>query len=502
VIIAAWEFAAHIKTRSFLLATFISPVIFAAILLLPSLFYQASNSTDSLSIGYVEFDSTRYFELLVERLNDTLDTQKLDADLELIKVEADTSEPLAQSFLQRAQNRMVLDSLDDSYNKIKEKRKYVFQRPASNTRERQLKETYEQLHVTRESRDLAIIEHNRIKSLTDSSLRSEVIKKADSLLTAKLIQGYIVIEPESIEEGKIEFHSLLPINFLRINRLKQILQVVLVEERMKEEGVTSSKIGEWLKPIEIHEFRLEGSEKREFNMVITYLVPIIVIIFLFISIFTSSGFFYSGIVAEKSNHIVEFLLSSVKPAQIIAGKILAMGLLGILQILIWVILTVVLILTDGLKIEEVGFLSVQNAGIFTLYYILGYLLFAALFLGIGSIFPSQERSHNLDQLIRVVSIFPIVLAVLVLESPNSLLVRILSFIPFLTPTFMVLRTPLGDPPILDYGISVLVMLVSISVLFSISGKIFRIGSLKYNERLKLKDVFVSGVSKNRKTVVQ
>lgn len=486
--IAEWEFLRYLKSRSFLLATFLSPIILALLLIIPSFFYQNSRLTRPQVIGVIEFDSTNYNLALAERFNDSLNIERA-AEIQLKKIEADTSIRLADLLARQKRLQFEKDSLDEAYNQIKERRKYVFQRPASTNRENLLRQTYEQLHQTREARDLAVIEFDRIKSKNDSLIRSEVFKKADALLTAQEIQGYIVFDPTLFRQGTVEFHSLLPINFFRIDRLKQVLQEMLVEERMREEGVTSSQIREWLDPIQIQELRLEGSEKREFNVMVTYLGPIIVVLFLFIGIFTTSGFLFNSIILEQSNYIIELMISSARSAQVVFGKLIGLGFLGLLQALIWIAIAAVFVITELIPSNEVGFLTIRNGAIFVLYFMLGYLFFSAIFITVDLLSSSEERARHLNQLVRILSIFPIILAILVLESPNSFMIRILSFIPFLTPSLMILRTPLGQPPMIDYGISVAIMLIAIVLILTFAVRIFRVGRLERDERIRGNDIF-------------
>ncbi len=410
-------------------------------------------------------------------------------ELLLIKITADTSRELKGYFSELETIKYKLDSLNDIYNKIKERRKYIFQRPPSRTRDRLLRQSYEQLRSTREERDLKEIEYNNMKVLTDSLLRAEVVQKADSLLKDQIIEGYLLIKPEEFLAGSVEFHSILPTNFLKIEKLKEALQLMAIEQRMKTDGITSDKIEEWLKPFVIKEYQLEGGRKTEFNFLVNYLGPIIVVLFLFISIFTSSGFLFNGIISEKTNRVLEILISSTHSLQLIAGKIFGLGFLGLFQIIIWIGLTLILIFFNLIPVQEITFLNLRNAGLFILYFSLGYLFFAAIFVGVGSVLSSEEDAHHLNQFMRILSIFPVALAILVLQSPNALLVRILSFIPFLTPTFMILRTPLGQPPAMDYYISIGIMLFSILLGIVFAAKIFRIGSLLYGKKPTLKEIW-------------
>jgi ABC-2 type transport system permease protein len=302
------------------------------------------------------------------------------------------------------------------------------------------------------------------------------------------LEGYLLIDPDEISKGTVEFHSLLPSNFLEIEPLKEAVQMMIVEQRLKEEDLRVDKIEEWLKPVVFREIQLQGEEKQEFDFIINYLGPIVIVLFLFISIFTSSGFLFSGVIKEKTNRVIELLLSSVNHQQLMAGKILGLALLGIFQIVIWYGLTLLLIAFNVFSASDVTFLTAKNAGLFLLYFVLGYLYFASIFVGIGSLFSNEEDAHHLNQFMRMLSIFPIVLAIFVLETPNSFLVRILSFIPPLTPTFMILRTPLGNPPAMDYFISVGIMIIAILLSIFMAGRLFRVGSLLYGKKPRVKEI--------------
>jgi ABC-2 type transport system permease protein len=487
-LIIIWEFGRHLQSRKFFLATFVSPLVFTAIVLIPSFYYEQSQMNQEQIIGCVELDSSAYSQLLSERLANIFDTNRPYPRILLEPILPDTTAKMREDFNKLRNARQNLDSLNEAYNKIKERRKYHFQRPDSPTKQRLLQESYEEMISTRELRDLGEIEYTRLQTKTDSIVQKTVLNKADSLLKTKRIAGYILIDSQTFKEGIVEFHSGQPINFLRVQPLEHALQVLLVEERMRDEGITVSKIQELLHSIEIQELLVEGSSKHEFKFMVTYLAPIIAVLLLFIAIFTSSGFLFSTITFEKSHHISELLISSVHSAQIIAGKIIGFGFLGILQVLIWMFLLTILILTKIIPMENVVFLTLDNAGLFLWYFTLGYLLSASMFVGLGALSAIDRSSHQFTQFVRILSVFPIALVILVLISPNSMLVRFLSFIPFLTPTFMILRTPLGQPPAIDYYISSGIMIATILFFLFISGKIFRNANLTRYPKRSLKSI--------------
>lgn len=472
-LVTVWEFWRHLRSRKFLLATFVSPLIFAAILIIPSMYYEQSQVSREQIIGCVELDSTSYSQLLSERLSSQLDAAGSFPRVLLEPILPDTTPEMRHDFLKLETVKVLFDSLEEEYNKIKERRKYHFQRPDSPTKQKLLSESYNEMISTRELRDLAEIDYNRQRSAIDSMVEKAVLNKADSLLKSKRIAGYILVNARTFKEGVVEFHAGQPINFLRIQPLEHALQVMLVEERMQVEGITVSKIQELLKPIIIQELLVEGTTKHEFKFIVTYLPPVMAVLLLFIAIFTSGGFLLSSITSEKSKHVLELLLSSAHPAQLIAGKIIGLGFLGIFQVLLWMLIALLLILVRIIPADDIVFLTFENAGLFLFYFSLGYLLSASVFVGAGALSSLDRSSHSLTQIIRILSVSPIALIILVLISPDSMLVRFLSFIPFLTPAFMVLRTPLGQPPLIDYYISSGIMVVTILLCLFVSARIFR-----------------------------
>jgi ABC-2 type transport system permease protein len=498
LIVTWWEFLRHFKSRSFILSTFVSPIIFGVVVFVTNFYIQDSSIEELRFVGCVEFDTSGVCQNLQQRLTEISIASGTLPVIDLITVTPDTSSPIKKRFEEVAQLKAELDSLEDTYNIIKERRKYIFQKPKSQDRERSLKSSYENLIQTREARDLMQIEYQKTKSETDSLWQIEIIRQADEKLVSMELEGYLLVKPDDFSEGIVEFHSLLPVNFLEIEQLKQATQVVIVEQRLKRENLRVDKIQEWLQPIVFREIQLQGEDKKEIDFLVNYLGPIIVVLFLFISIFTSSGFLFSGVLKEKTNRVIELLLSAVNHTQLVAGKILGLGILGIFQIIIWFGLTLLLIGFDLFDTSEINFLTLKNAGLFLLYFVLGYLYFASIFVGIGSLFSNEEDAHHLSQFMRMLSIIPILLAILVLKTPNSLLVRILSFIPPLTPTFMILRTPLGNPPPDDYLISTGIMVASIILSIFFAGKLFKIGSLMYGKRVNLKEILSIMFRRKRK----
>lgn len=474
--IAGWEFSKYIGSRSFLVATLVSPLLFAAILIIPSLYYQNSAASGS-RIGVVEFDSTHYFHKLKGHLtSDSSDA----AQILLVLIKLDTSSAIGADIQYLDSLKQQMDSLVAAYEAVNARRRNIFQRSASRTKRNQLESSYEELITTREKRDLAEIDYQRWKVRIDSMTRAALLQRADELLDSRAVEAYIVIENDRFEKGEIEYHSAQPVQFLRAEPLKHALQVMLVEDRMEKAEMTTSRIEELMKPVSIQQIYTEGSVKQEFRFLQTYLAPLIVVTCLFLSLLTVTGFLLDSVIVEKNQRISDFTLGAATIGQIFGGKLTGMGILGICQILLWMLIVLLLLASGIIPANEILFLNFNNAGIFLGYFILAYLLFGALALAIASLSTTVHDSHQLNQWMRYLLLFPLALGLLVIQYPDALLTRLLSFIPPFTPTFMILRTPLNRPEALDYYLSAGILLIAAIVVMLLAVKVFKKGLIRHH----------------------
>ncbi len=483
LVIAGWEFIQHLLSRSFWLLTLVAPLVFSAIVLIPAFQYQHSQTQQNQVIGCVAIDdSVGYCQRLAERLLGNPGPNEAAPAIFLEPILPDTTPDIQIDFLERDALRLSLDSLNEAYNKIQERRKYLFNRPESGTKTRLLAESYQELISTREQRDLSEIAFRQLNARLDTLVKKSALHNADSLLRINRIAGYVVIEPEKFSRGEVDFHAKQGLSFLRSKPLEQALQVMLVEERMRQQGVEISKIQELLQPVNIREILLEGNSRLEFNFISNYFAPVVVVIFLLIAIFTASRLLFNTMVAEKYQRTIETLIASTNTFQIIAGKVSGIGLLGLVQILVWMGVTWILMFFDMISPDRFLFLTLENAGIFTFYYFLGYLFFGSILFGIGAFYPDEISARHASQVVTLLMIVPVVFFAYVIFAPNSMLVRLLSFLPMFSPAFMVLRTPLTEVPSLDYYITGSVLLGFIIVGFAVVGKIFRQGSLNFGSQ--------------------
>lgn len=194
----------------------------------------------------------------------------------------------------------------------------------------------------------------------------------------------------------------------------------------------------------------------------------------------------TGVVEEKQSRVVELLLATMKPWQLLAGKILGLGTVGLLQL---VILGVIGVVGGGVT----GLLTVPGAaaGMFAMvivWYLLGFFLFASLYAGIGSTVSRQEELGTVLAPMVFLIIIPFVLTVNLLPNdPRSDLAAVLSFVPFFAQTVMPARYALGVAPLWEVGVSAALTLAAIAVVVRLAGRVYRNSILRTGSRVSLRE---------------
>jgi len=220
------------------------------------------------------------------------------------------------------------------------------------------------------------------------------------------------------------------------------------------------------------------------------MVPYFLGILLIMTIFVSSGYLLRGVAEEKTSRVIEIILSSVTAQELLAGKVLGLGALGLTQVVIW------LVSAFGLSRGAVSLLGVAlplltRSEVFILglvYYLLGFLVYAVLMGAVGALGTTMQESQQLAGIFSLMAAIPLMLGGFMFSNPNMSLLRALSWFPLTAPTMMLLRLPMAEVPVVDVVGSIVVLLISIPVLLWAGAKVFRMGLLMYGKRPSLAQV--------------
>ena len=209
------------------------------------------------------------------------------------------------------------------------------------------------------------------------------------------------------------------------------------------------------------------------------------------SLIFSSTYLLQGLGAEKENRLMEILLSSVSPRQLITGKVLGIGAAGLVQVAVWVAATPLLLNLASSSIG--GFISTIHipAGLLALavvYFVLGYLLFAVLSVGVAAVSSSVREAQTLASIFTLWAIAPFWLLSLIMAFPNSPAWVVLSIFPFSAPVLVILRLGLTGVPGWQLAASIAVLALCIFGGLVLSSKLLRTYMLMYGKRPNLGEI--------------
>jgi ABC-2 type transport system permease protein len=197
----------------------------------------------------------------------------------------------------------------------------------------------------------------------------------------------------------------------------------------------------------------------------------------------------SGVTEEKSNRVVEVLLSSVKPWQLLAGKISGIGLLGIAQFVGTILVAVVAVQVSN--VVELPSLDLATVANLIVWFVLGFLLFAVMYGAAGSLVSRMEDAQNVAFPMSMIAVVGFFVSITALGDPDGPAAVIGTFIPLSAPFVVPVRAALGAIPTWQYILAVILTLGAIVGLVFVAGRIYAGGLLRFGTRVKLRDAWRS-----------
>ena len=341
-------------------------------------------------------------------------------------------------------------------------------------------------------------------------------------LRAEACNGVIYISASGLNDNRQQadfFYMTSEPSMDQLNGISSKMTSSLRQKLMQEVGGMSQEVYTLVNEaeVEIGAKNMETGEQTysEVKTVLGYLFGFLIYLF----IFMFGGMIMSGVIEEKTNRIVEVLISSVRPMQLLTGKIVGISLVGLTQLLIWGVLTFLLVFVGGLAfgggIDAESLAAAQQMAsgapiemdamgkvmdmihsvnlsrlfmIFIAYFIGGYLLYAALFAAVGAAVENENDTNQFMLPITVPLILSIVVSVNILNDPNGPVAFWFSMIPFTSPIAMMIRVPFGVP---GWGLALSLGLVVLGCIGTtyVAAKIYRVGILMYGKKTSYKELW-------------
>jgi len=334
-------------------------------------------------------------------------------------------------------------------------------------------------------------------NILQKQIEGEVLKSGEA---AFFIQNGDRVIGEIVDisrGGDAEYVSKHVSDFDEIKSINQAINSVVIEKRLREEGLDPQKITQYIRLVGLKTIKVTKKGEEEDTMG-TFLISYLLVIMLYITLFFYGAMIMRGVLEEKTSRVVEVVLSSVRPFQLMIGKIFGIAAVGFTQYAIWALFGFAAsrysktLISSFLPAAAGGFkLASVPAYIFiyfVVFFILGYFLYATFYATIGSMVNSEKEAQQLLMPVTMFLVVPMLMMAFILRNPNSSLAVTLSLIPFFAPILMLMRICILLPPFIEIASSIVLLVLTIFVMIWFTSKIYRVGILMYGKRPNFKEI--------------
>jgi ABC-2 type transport system permease protein len=306
------------------------------------------------------------------------------------------------------------------------------------------------------------------------------------------LDGFIFIPAQVLDTLKVEFYARNVGDFDLNQQIKSAIDDILTDYRIHQSGIDPATIDLLTRTTEMKTFKLKkGEEEKESGFIQEYFSTFAMVFILYMTIIIYGVSIMRGVLQEKNSRVIEILLASANSFQLMVGKILGLGSVGLTQYVIWSLLAVsVLLFGTNLAALPAG-LSAISPSIFLyfiLFFLLGYFLFACIYAGIGALANTDQEAQQMSTPVVFLIIIPILVMTFITKNPDSTTSVVLSLIPFFAPILMFARVNISAPPVWQVWGSVVLLLITIILSMWISAKIYRVGMLMHGKRPTLPEI--------------
>ena len=302
----------------------------------------------------------------------------------------------------------------------------------------------------------------------------------DNQLRDRKLDGYIWVTPSTTPHTRptFEWVSKSKADILTPSLLGQGIRTTLTREGLGNLGMPASDVDSLLKPVDL----ITSDKSAAFASVYAlFFLMYFVILFYGMNVARS-------IIEEKTSRIFEVLLATIRPEEMMAGKVIGVGAVGLTQIGIWIVAG--LFVTKYALIGSGYTFAITPVQImyFILYFLLGYILYSSVAAALGAMTSSEQELQQLNMFLMLPLIACSVVILRVVRDSDGLVAQAFSFFPFCTPLIMYVRIAVRQPPFWQIALSIVILILTILAVLWFASRIYRVGILMYGKKPNLPEI--------------
>ena len=325
-------------------------------------------------------------------------------------------------------------------------------------------------------------------------------------VNTKELYAYLEIPKDVFANGEVRFYARTATNFEVQRALRRIISDIVRDRRFAESGYSRQEVSQLMHSVRFNAYAVKSSRGKDGGAKVESSIEtgarlglgylLVFVLYLFVIIYANSVM--RSVLEEKTTRIVEVIVSSVKPHQLLLGKLVGVCSVCLTMFAIWVVFGVLLVMNiepllgilgiDSLPMQfilVIGTIKASSTEILTyffVYFIIGFFMYSTLYAVVGAICSSEEEAQQTGGPLTILIIVPFILMFQLFRIPDSTLSVLLSHIPFFSPILMFMRLNVLMPPLWEILLNILVMCATVLLVTLISAKIYRVGILMYGKR--------------------
>jgi ABC-2 type transport system permease protein len=333
-------------------------------------------------------------------------------------------------------------------------------------------------------------------------VRDSLVARTDRRdLGADQVDGIIVVEESALTRDTLSYFGANVGSPAEMGALSRTLRQAVLMEKLTREQISPQVLTSVVKPIELQTQRISRGkltgESGEASFALAYAMSFVLYMALLIygmQVMTST-------VEEKTNRINEVLVSSMSPFQLLMGKVLGVGSVGLLQLSIWAGTAYVLSSqrerigrmlgagSEAVAAMPIPVIPAEVFAVFLLFFVLGFLFYAAAYAAVGSACNTVQETQQVSAPLTILIVVGLMLMFRLLDEPSGTMGRIMSLVPPFAPFVTPVRNSLSPLSAGDLALSVLAMILGVLAMVWVAGRIYRVGVLMYGKRASFAEMF-------------
>lgn len=318
----------------------------------------------------------------------------------------------------------------------------------------------------------------------------EITSELKKKILDKKIHGLLII-PENVRQNRMVYFFAINVSDFETHKyITSSIQKILCEQILVERSIAPDVVKDATADVSIGTYKVKKEGTSSTSSKMEYLISIFMLSILFSVILGYGQLTMRGVMEEKNNRIIEVLISSTDAISLFWGKVIGIGLAGLTQVGLWIILGGLFASQSSLGIDAgiLNFLNLELALYFCIFFIIGYFMYAVIFSVVGASVNTDQEAQQFSAPIIYLLLIPFFFGMMITQSPDSPVFILASLFPFFTPMLMFMRITISMPPFYQIATSIALSVITTVFMAWVGAKIFRVGILMYGKKPSLKEM--------------